>query len=76
MRTGKPCAKGSGSPFMPSARRASRPSITSSTGLPIVMPSTERATNWSALPPFEGGLTPHSASSSASRTPIQRALPT
>lgn len=45
IRTGKPCAKGSGSPFMPKASRASRPSMTSSTGVPMVMPSTERATS-------------------------------
>ena len=76
MRTGKPWAKGSGSPFMPTASIASRPSITVSTGLPMVMPSTDRATSWSAGPPRDGGRTPASRSRSASRTPIQRALPT
>ena len=76
MRTGKPWAKGSGSPFMPTASSASRPSMTSSTGVPIVMPSTERATSWSACPPRDGGWTPASSSRSARRTPSQRALPT
>ncbi len=76
MRTGKPWASGSGSPFIPTASIASRPSMTSSTGVPSVMPSTDRATSWSAGPPRRGGLTPASRSRSARRTPIQRALPT
>lgn len=76
MRTGKPWAKGSGSPFIPRASIESRPSMTSSTGLPMVIPSTERATSWWAGPPFDGGLTPHWRRRSARRTPIHRALPT
>ncbi len=50
--------------------------MTSSTGVPIVIPSTERDTIWSAGPPFDGGFTPASRSRSARRTPIHRAVPT
>lgn len=76
IRTGKPWSKGSGSPFMPRASIASRPSMTVSTGVPMVMPSTERVMIWLAGPPRDGGFTPASRSRSASRTPIHRALPT
>ncbi len=58
IRTGKPWSKGRGSPFMPTASIASRPSMTSSTGEPRVMPSTDRAASWSARPPRDGGRTP------------------
>src|SRR5215469_5146373 len=41
MRTGKPCSTGSGWPFIATASRASRPSITTWTGVPEVNPSTD-----------------------------------
>ncbi len=41
VRTGKPCAVGSGRPFMPTARSASLPSIAVWTGVPEVKPSKE-----------------------------------
>ena len=41
MRAGKPCAIGSGWPFIATASRASRPSITVCTGVPEVNPSTD-----------------------------------
>ena len=70
MRTGKPCSTGSGSPFMPTQSSGSRPSSSAAIGVPIVMPSTERASSWSAP-----GRTPTSRSSGASGTPSQRAVP-
>ena len=69
IRAGKPCATGSGAPFMPTATSASRPSITTLVGAPIVMPSTDVISNWS-----DASLTPASRSRSASRAPSQRAL--
>ena len=41
MRAGKPCATGSGCPFMPTASRAFRLSMTVSIGVPQVQPSAE-----------------------------------
>ena len=62
MRAGKPCSAGSGSPFMPTARMASRPSVTAAMGVLAVQPSTERQTSWSAP-----GWTPARASRSRQR---------
>ena len=41
IRAGKPCATGSGCPFIATASSASRPSITVATGVPEVNPSTD-----------------------------------
>ena len=41
IRTGKPCATGSGWPFIATASSASRPSMTVCTGVPDVKPSTD-----------------------------------
>jgi hypothetical protein len=41
MRAGKPCATGSGAPFIATASSASRPSSTTCNGVPEVNPSTE-----------------------------------
>ena len=41
IRTGKPCSIGSGSPFIPIASMASRPSRMTAVGVPMVMPSLE-----------------------------------
>ncbi len=71
MRTGKPCSSGSGSPFMATASIASRPSVTADVGVLQVQPSTERLRTCSAP-----ACTPASSSSGASRTPVQRAVPT
>jgi hypothetical protein len=71
IRTGKPCSIGSGSPFMPTASIASRPSRTTAVGVPIVMPSVDVPTIWSAA-----ACTPASRSSGASAAPSQRAVPT
>ena len=70
MRNGKPCSGGSGSPFMPTQSRGSRPSSRAATGVPIVMPSTERASSWSAP-----AWIPASRSSGTSGTPSQREVP-
>ena len=43
-RTGNPCSTGSGSPFIPTAISASRPSMSSSVGVPTVNPSADRPT--------------------------------
>ena len=48
MRTGKPCSTGSAWPFMATASRASRPSMTVCTGVPDVNPSLEVHSSWSA----------------------------
>ena len=55
---------------MPTAIIASRPSSSSSVGVPTVKPSTARPTTWSAP-----GSGPASSSSGLSGTPSQRALP-
>jgi hypothetical protein len=55
---------------MPTTSIVSRPSRTVATGVPMVMPSTERATTWSAP-----GRMAASRSSGASGTPSQRAVP-
>ena len=52
---------------MPTQSSGSRPSNSVATGVPIVMPSTERAISWSAP-----GRTPTSRSSGISGTPSQR----
>ena len=71
MRTGKPCSTGSGSPFMPRASIAVRPSVTASTGVPVVKPSTlVDAICWAPA------RTPASASRSASGTPRNTAFET
>ena len=56
---------------MPSAIMASRPSVASSYGVPIVMPSTSVLKIWSTP-----SWTPASSRRSVRRTPIQRAPPT
>ena len=72
MRTGKPCSSGSGSPFMPTAMRASRfSSVSAPSGVPMVMLSalvvlTASAPSW----------TPARASRSRTGMPSQAALPT
>jgi hypothetical protein len=48
IRTGKPCATGSGVPFMATASSASRPSRTVASGVPEVNPSVEVHSSWSA----------------------------
>ena len=71
VRTGKPCSMGSGRPFMATASMASRSSVSTSTGVAHVHPSWEVCSTQSAP-----ASTPTSASRSARRTPLQRALPT
>ena len=71
MRTGKPCSRGSASPFIPMAIIASRPSVATFSGVLIVMPSTSVDRIWSAVSP-----TPAMSSRSVRRTPSQRAPPT
>ena len=71
MRTGKPCSSGSGSPFMPTARMASSPSsVSDSSGVPAVNPSTLRDRTMSA--PDCG---PARRSTSRTGTPSHVALP-
>ena len=70
MRTGKPCSTGNGSPFIPNASRASRPSVIVATGVPDVHPSADVLFSWSA-----SGCTPASSKMSASGTPSHFALP-
>src|SRR6516162_8520167 len=48
IRTGNPCATGSGEPFIATASSASRPSMTACTGTPEVNPSAEVHSNWLA----------------------------
>src|ERR1039458_7125485 len=48
IRAGKPCATGSAVPFIATASRASRPSMTVWTGVPEVNPSTDVHISWSA----------------------------
>src|SRR5215470_19689341 len=47
-RAGNPCATGSGAPFIATATSASRPSITTCTGVPEVNPSTDVHSSWLA----------------------------
>ena len=70
MRAGKPWAIGSGWPFIATASRASRPSITVCTGVPEVNPSTDVHINWSAP-----ALIPASRSKLARLAPSHSALP-
>ncbi len=69
-RAGKPWVSVSGSPFMPMAIMASRPSRTTPSGVLMVNPSTAVLSSWSLDVP-----TPARSSTSASRTPSQRAAP-
>ncbi|MCY1233620.1 hypothetical protein D9M72_461700 [compost metagenome] len=69
-RTGKPCSSGNGSPFMPTASRASRVSVNASRGVPAVQPSLLRDSTMSA--PLCG---PAMASSSRTGQPSHSALP-
>ena len=70
MRTGNPCSSGSGSPFMPTASKAFRPSRSTSSGVEAVNPSALLDSTMSA--PGSGR-----ARSSTCRigSPSQRALP-
>ena len=70
MRTGKPWSTGSGSPFIAMASIALRSSVRASIGVPQFQPSSEVCRTASA-----SGETPASASRSATRTPLQKALP-
>ena len=70
MRAGKPCAMGSGWPFIATASSASRPSITVCTGVPEVNPSTDVHISWSAP-----ALIPASRSTAARLAPSHFALP-
>ena len=70
MRAGKPCATGSGWPFIATASSASRPSITVCTGVPEVNPSTEVHISWSAP-----ALIPASRSTARRLAPSHFALP-
>ena len=70
IRAGKPCATGSGCPFIATASRASRPSSTTCSGVPEVNPSTEVHSSWSA--PARGRAC---RIRSARRAPSHRALP-
>src|SRR5215467_4624635 len=71
VRTGKPCAVGSGLPFIPMASSASLPSIAVCTGVPDVNPSEDVQYSWSAP-----ALIPASRGSAPRLVPSQRALPT
>ena len=55
MRTGKPCSRGSASPFMPMAMSASRPSRATLSGTEMVMPSTSVHRIWSAAGRVDAG---------------------
>ncbi len=70
MRAGKPCATGSAAPFIATASSASRPSITTGTGVPEVNPSTDVHISWSAP-----ALMPASRSRPARLAPSHLALP-
>ena len=68
-RTGKPCARGSGSPFMPNASMELRPSSATSSGVLIVKLLTAVLRIWSALVL----AMPARSKTSFSGTPSQRA---
>jgi hypothetical protein len=70
-RAGKPCATGNGVPFIATASSASRPSSTTCSGVPLVYPSTEVHSSWSA--PASGRAC---RIRSARRAPSHLALPT
>ena len=75
MRAGKPCAMGSGWPFMPTASSALGPcklgpSMMAATGVEMVIPSVEVDRTW-----FVPAFTPALRSSPASGTPSHLALP-
>ena len=69
-RAGNPCSTGSAAPFMATATSASRPSITTDSGVPEVNPSTDVHSSWSA--PACGRA---SRSSDASDAPSHFAFP-
>ena len=72
MRTGKPCSNGSGSPFMATAKMASRPSsVRELRGVDAVNPSTLSESTMSASPCGDARR-----STSRIGTPCQIALPT
>ena len=72
MRTGKPCSRGSASPFIPTASSAPRSgSSTTAVGVPAVQPSTLVDRSWSAP-----SRTPASRRRSRRSTPTKRAVET